>query len=121
MTDTGRDVVEQALRRALASDAPAAEWFAPNFLRRYPHRIVRQIVRSFLDRHGSLVAVEEDGERWWAVYERDRVGNSGSSTEPHLHVHAERDRVAVPLLFRAARRRPLRRNDVVRVRAERGG
>jgi len=28
-----------------------------------------------------------------------RVGNSGSSGEPHLHVHAERDGKAVPILF----------------------
>jgi hypothetical protein len=28
-----------------------------------------------------------------------RVGNSGSSGEPHLHIHAERDGKAVPMLF----------------------
>jgi uncharacterized membrane protein YfcA len=28
-----------------------------------------------------------------------RVGNSGSSGEPHLHIHAERKGIAVPILF----------------------
>ena len=40
-----------------------------------------------------------------------RVGNSGMSTEPHLHVHAERDGAAVPLRFDG---RWLVRNAIVR-------
>jgi len=40
-----------------------------------------------------------------------RVGNSGMSTEPHLHVHAERDGFAVPIRFDG---RWLVRNAVVR-------
>ncbi|HEV7765699.1 MAG TPA: peptidoglycan DD-metalloendopeptidase family protein [Thermoanaerobaculia bacterium] len=40
-----------------------------------------------------------------------RVGNSGMSTEPHLHVHAERDGVAVPLRFDG---RWLVRNAIIR-------
>jgi hypothetical protein len=40
-----------------------------------------------------------------------RVGNSGTSTEPHLHVHAERDGFAVPVRFDG---RWLVRNTVVR-------
>lgn len=40
-----------------------------------------------------------------------RVGNSGTSTEPHLHVYAERDGVAVPLRFDG---RWLVRNAIIR-------
>lgn len=40
-----------------------------------------------------------------------RVGNSGMSTEPHLHVHGERDGVAVPLRFDG---RWLVRNAIIR-------
>jgi Peptidase family M23 len=40
-----------------------------------------------------------------------RVGNSGNSTEPHLHVHAERDGKGVPLRFDG---RWLVRNTIVR-------
>jgi len=59
-----------------------------------------------------------EGDRIAAGQELGRVGNSGSSTEPHLHLHAERDGVAVPLVFPAVRGRPLRRNDVVRLRLD---
>ncbi len=42
-----------------------------------------------------------------------RVGNSGRTTEPHLHIHADRDdEIGVPMLFDG---RYLVRNDVVRV------
>ena len=40
-----------------------------------------------------------------------RVGNSGNSTEPHLHVHAERNRAGVPITFDGEW---LVRNDLVR-------
>ncbi|MBB5173155.1 M23 family metallopeptidase [Texcoconibacillus texcoconensis] len=40
------------------------------------------------------------------------VGNSGNTSEPHLHIHAERDGVGVPLTFDG---RFLTRNDIVRV------
>jgi len=40
-----------------------------------------------------------------------RVGNSGNTSEPHLHIHAERDGVGVPLRFGG--RFPIR-NDLVR-------
>ncbi|MHB8295202.1 MAG: hypothetical protein ACYDH5_11385 [Acidimicrobiales bacterium] len=59
------------------------------------------------------------------------VGNSGNTSEPHLHIHAQRsvsagnetggvtDVVGVPMLFaergRLWSRLPLRRNSVVRV------
>lgn len=36
------------------------------------------------------------------------VGNSGNSTEPHLHLHAERDGIGLQLLFAPARGRPYR-------------
>jgi peptidase M23-like protein len=42
-----------------------------------------------------------------------RIGNSGNTTEPHLHVHAERNGKGIPLRFDG---RFLVRNDVVRVR-----
>ena len=42
-----------------------------------------------------------------------RVGNSGNTTEPHLHVHAERGGSGIPMRFDG---RFLVRNDVVRVR-----
>jgi len=40
-----------------------------------------------------------------------RVGNSGNSTEPHLHIHAERNGAGVPLLFDG---RWLVRNTIIR-------
>ena len=40
-----------------------------------------------------------------------RAGNSGNSTEPHLHVHAERNGAGVPLLFDG---RWLVRNTIIR-------
>ena len=40
-----------------------------------------------------------------------RVGNSGASPEPHLHVHAEREGIAAPMLFDG---QWLVRNDTVR-------
>ena len=64
------DADARALERVLASRAPAREWFEPQFLQRYPLRIVQGAVRLFLDRHGALVRVERDGELWRAHYER---------------------------------------------------
>ena len=64
------DADARALERALASKAAAREWFEPQFLQRYPLRIVQGAVRLFLDRHGALVRVERDGELWRAYYER---------------------------------------------------
>ena len=63
------DAAAAALRRLLATDSPPSEWFEPEFLRRYPIRRVEQTLGMFLDRHGALVDVEPDGERWHAVYE----------------------------------------------------
>jgi hypothetical protein len=40
-----------------------------------------------------------------------RVGNSGNTTEPHLHIHADRAWVAVPARFDG---RWLVRNAIVR-------
>ncbi len=28
-----------------------------------------------------------------------KVGNSGNSSEPHLHIHAEKDGEGIPVLF----------------------
>ena len=39
-----------------------------------------------------------------------RVGNSGNTTEPHLHIHATRDGVGIPMRFKG---RFLVRNDLV--------
>jgi Peptidase family M23 len=66
-------------------------------------------------RSGTVLVRE--GDRVIAGQSLGRVGNSGNTTEPHLHIHAERDGVGVPIVFREAKRRPLRRNDLVRVRA----
>jgi hypothetical protein len=38
------------------------------------------------------------------------IGNSGRSSEPHLHLHAERDGIGVPMLFGG---RSLQRNDLI--------
>jgi len=64
------DADARALERVLASEAPPREWFEPEFLQKYPLRIVQGAVRLFLDRHGALVRVERDGELWCAYYER---------------------------------------------------
>jgi Peptidase family M23 len=66
------DAEQRALRRVLAADAPPEEWFEPAFLQRYPYRVVRQTVQSFLERHGPLVDVEREDGRWLAVYEHGR-------------------------------------------------
>ncbi|WP_407270453.1 hypothetical protein [Radiobacillus sp. PE A8.2] len=39
-----------------------------------------------------------------------RVGNSGNTTEPHLHMHAEKDGVGIPIL---CEERFLKRNNIV--------
>lgn len=39
-----------------------------------------------------------------------RVGNSGNTSEPHLHIHAERKGKGVPILFNG---RFLIRNDLI--------
>jgi hypothetical protein len=55
-----------------------------------------------------------------------RVGNSGNTSEPHLHLHVERtdpgeagEGEGVPMVFGEAGGRQLRRNDMVAVRAGR--
>jgi len=40
-----------------------------------------------------------------------KVGNSGNTTEPHLHIHAEKDGVGIPIQFN---KRFLVRNSLVR-------
>ena len=100
--DVQVDVEAQALRRALAGEAPAREWFEPEFLRRYPLRIVQQTVRRFLDRHGALVGVEREGERWRAVYEQGeepviaRVGADGRIAGLGIGPAAEAAEIEVP-------------------------
>ena len=64
-------------------------------------------------RLGTVLVAE--GDRVVAGQPLGRVGNSGNSSEPHLHIHAERDGVGVPMVFRGAKRRPLRRNDLIRI------
>lgn len=56
------------------------------------------------------VAVEE-GTHVEAGQLLGRVGNTGNTSEPHLHIHAEKDGVGVPLLFDD---RFLVRNQIVR-------
>lgn len=72
------------------------------------------VVLAHLRRGTVLVSA---GEQVVAGQPLGRVGNLGNSTEPHLHIHAERDGVGMPLVFGGVKRRPLRRNDVVRRRS----
>jgi hypothetical protein len=50
------------------------------------------------------------GQRVRAGQVLGRVGNSGNTTEPHLHIHATRDGVGIPMRFKG---RFLVRNDLV--------
>jgi hypothetical protein len=69
---------------------------------------VRLIVAHL--RPGTVAA--GDGDDVAAGQVLGEVGNSGNSTEPHLHLHAEdADGVGIPL--RMERNRPLVRNSVV--------
>lgn len=58
---------------------------------------------------GSLLV--EEGQSVLAGEPIGRVGNSGNTSEPHLHIHAERDGQGIPLRFNG---RFLHRNDMVK-------
>jgi len=58
---------------------------------------------------GSLLITE--GQSVKAGRPIGRAGNSGNTSEPHLHIHAERDGAGIPLRFDG---RYLHRNDVIR-------
>jgi murein DD-endopeptidase MepM/ murein hydrolase activator NlpD len=58
---------------------------------------------------GSIMV--EAGMKVKAGQEIGAVGNSGNTTEPHLHIHAELNGEGVPLRFSG---RFLARNSVVR-------
>ncbi|MFG2961116.1 M23 family metallopeptidase [Streptomyces sp. NPDC048291] len=57
----------------------------------------REIVKLAHLRPGSVTVAEGDTVR--AGQPLGEVGNSGNSTEPHLHLHAERDGVGLDLAF----------------------
>lgn len=74
----------------------------------------RELVYLVHLRPGSLrVAV---GERVTAGRLLGEVGNSGNSTEPHLHIHAERDGLGLDLAFSGVRGR-LHRGRTIRTRS----
>jgi hypothetical protein len=56
-----------------------------------------EIVKLAHLRRGSVLV--KPGERVRAGDPIGEVGNSGNSTEPHLHIHAERDGIGVDLAF----------------------
>lgn len=77
------------------------------------------VVLAHLQEHSVLVS---EGELVEAGQLLGRVGNSGNTTEPHLHIHAERwsassdgteEKVGVPIRFNG---RFLGRNSIVRAR-----
>ncbi|MCT2535327.1 M23 family metallopeptidase [Aquibacillus koreensis] len=45
----------------------------------------------------SVIVME--GDRVEALDPIGRVGNSGNTSEPHLHIHAEKDSVGIPITF----------------------
>ncbi|MFD8815379.1 M23 family metallopeptidase, partial [Streptomyces sp. NPDC059627] len=57
----------------------------------------REIVKLAHLRPGSVTVAEGDTVRAGQVL--GEVGNSGNSTEPHLHLHAERDGIGLDLVF----------------------
>lgn len=58
---------------------------------------------------GSVVVTQ--GESINVGQKIGRVGNSGNTSEPHLHIHAEKDNVGIPIRFN---NRFLARNSIVR-------
>ncbi|WP_252504476.1 M23 family metallopeptidase [Sporosarcina sp. Marseille-Q4943] len=58
---------------------------------------------------GSVVVAEGDEVKTGQLL--GKVGNSGNTTEPHLHIHAELDGVGVPLTFKD---RFLVRNSIIK-------
>lgn len=58
---------------------------------------------------GSLLV--EEGQDVRTGQPIGRAGNSGNTSEPHLHIHAEREGLGIPLRFDG---RFLHRNDVIR-------
>lgn len=67
------------------------------------------VVLAHLQR-GSVAV--RTGERVAAGARLGRIGNSGRSSEPHLHIHVERNGIGVPMTFA---RRSLVRNAIVAV------
>ncbi|MGW7539638.1 M23 family metallopeptidase [Streptomyces sp. NPDC054770] len=74
----------------------------------------REIVKLAHLRPGSVTVAEGDTVRAGQVL--GEVGNSGNSTEPHLHLHAERDGIGLDLEFEGVSGR-LYRGRTVRGRA----
>ncbi|MEU6221730.1 M23 family metallopeptidase [Streptomyces sp. NPDC047022] len=70
-----------------------------------------EIVKLAHLRPGSVTVVKGDAVRAGQVL--GEVGNSGNSTEPHLHIHAERDGLGLDLEFQGIRG-PLYRGRTVR-------
>lgn len=58
---------------------------------------------------GSIVVAE--GEEVKTGQLLGKVGNSGNTSEPHLHIHAEKDGKGIPITFND---RFLVRNNLVR-------
>jgi Na+-translocating ferredoxin:NAD+ oxidoreductase RnfC subunit len=66
------------------------------------------IIMAHLQR-GSITVKKGDKVKEGQII--GRVGNSGNTSEPHLHIHAERDGTGIPLRFDG---RFLVRNHLVR-------
>jgi beta-lactamase class A len=62
--------VESALERLLATDSPAADWFAPSFLRAVPPAKMQEIVARLHAEGGSLRTIRAEGSHWVAELER---------------------------------------------------
>ncbi|MER5529411.1 M23 family metallopeptidase [Streptomyces sp. NPDC002677] len=74
----------------------------------------REIVKLAHLRPGSVTVAEGDTVR--AGQPLGEVGNSGNTTEPHLHIHAERDGVGLDLEFTGVAGR-LHRGRTIRARS----
>jgi len=61
---------------------------------------------SVIVEEGSMIQVDE---------QIGAIGNSGNTTEPHLHIHAEKDGKGIPITFNG---KFLVRNDLVRSHGE---